>query len=397
MLVFSDDWGRHPSSCQHLVHHLLDSLAVCWVNTIGTRRPSFSPYSLRRSWQKLGRWLLGPHSSVETEQKGRPLVLEPIMWPSFHSPLARRINRTLLERAIERRWSRPRRAYAVTTLPVVSDLVSRLPIDRWIYYCVDDLSQWPGLDGRVLAEMEKQLVTKVDAVVAVSERLADRMRELGREATLLSHGIDLEFWQNPPQTRLAAIESLPPPRVVFWGVIDRRIDMASLELLSQTMAAGSIILVGPENDSPANLGELEHTTLTGPLPIEVLPAVARLADVLIMPYADLPVTRAMQPLKFKEYLATRKPAVVTRLPAVMSWQEACDVTTSPQEFVAAVLRRVETGTPRSQQLARARLEQETWERKAEVFHEILTGSDPTHDVDLSRHEPTRHDSPHSRR
>ena len=39
LLVFSDDWGRHQSSCQHLVKQLLDQYAVLWVNTIGTRAP----------------------------------------------------------------------------------------------------------------------------------------------------------------------------------------------------------------------------------------------------------------------------------------------------------------------------------------------------------------------
>ena len=39
LLVFADDWGRHPSSCQHLVRRLLDRHQVYWVNTIGTRTP----------------------------------------------------------------------------------------------------------------------------------------------------------------------------------------------------------------------------------------------------------------------------------------------------------------------------------------------------------------------
>ena len=35
-LVFADDWGRHPSSCQHLIRQLLARYPVLWVNTIGT-------------------------------------------------------------------------------------------------------------------------------------------------------------------------------------------------------------------------------------------------------------------------------------------------------------------------------------------------------------------------
>ena len=38
-IVFSDDWGRHPSSCQHLFRRLLPRYRTFWVNTIGMRRP----------------------------------------------------------------------------------------------------------------------------------------------------------------------------------------------------------------------------------------------------------------------------------------------------------------------------------------------------------------------
>ena len=42
LVVFADDWGRHPSSCQHLVGGLVDRFDVLWVNTIGTRPPRLS-------------------------------------------------------------------------------------------------------------------------------------------------------------------------------------------------------------------------------------------------------------------------------------------------------------------------------------------------------------------
>ena len=36
LLAFADDWGRHPSSCQHLIGQILDRREVLWVNTIRT-------------------------------------------------------------------------------------------------------------------------------------------------------------------------------------------------------------------------------------------------------------------------------------------------------------------------------------------------------------------------
>ena len=74
-----------------------------------------------------------------------------------------------------------------------------------------------------------------------------------------------------------------------------------------------------------------------PVPPSALPALAGRVAVLIAPYAELPVTRAMQPLKLKEYLATGKPVVVRKLPATEEWADCCDVW-RPEGFASAVLK-----------------------------------------------------------
>ncbi len=104
-----------------------------------------------------------------------------------------------------------------------------------------------------------------------------------------------------------------------------------------------------------------------PLPFADLPALASRTSVLIAPYADLPVTRAMQPLKLKEYIATGKPVVVRKLPATTEWSDCVDVVDAPDAFAHAVLERLRDGVPESQRLARVRLVGEGWSAKAEQF------------------------------
>src|SRR5205085_10573846 len=115
----------------------------------------------------------------------------------------------------------------VTTLPLVADLVGDLPAARWVYYCVDDFSVWPGYDGDTMLRMERDLVPTVDAVVAVSDTLVTHVAALGKPAHLLTHGVDLDHWRTPappgPPPEFAGLE---PPVVLFWGVVDRRTDTA---------------------------------------------------------------------------------------------------------------------------------------------------------------------------
>ena len=229
LLVFSDDWGRHPSSSQHLIRRLLPQRQVVWVNTIGTRPPRLDRRTAQRVIEKLGHWAPSrgdagaqPRTvgsrSAQTEQ---PRIVSPRMWPSFAAPWMRRLNRRLLSSALRPVLAElPAAPIAITTLPIVADLVDALPVHAWIYYCVDDFSQWPGYDGATMQAMERDLVPRMHHVIAASRALVDAMANLGHSATLLSHGVDLDHWRCADRS-----PRIGPSEIVFWGVIDRRMDI----------------------------------------------------------------------------------------------------------------------------------------------------------------------------
>lgn len=372
LLVFADDWGRHPSSAQHLVGRLRARHPVVWVNTIGTRAPGLNLATLRRGLEKLRHWSRPAPAAEEN-----PRVVNPRMWPWFSSPLDRRLNRALLEHQLRPRVEAlPEAPVVVTTLPVTADLVGRLPAARWVYYCVDDFAEWPGLDGRALRAMEAELVRRADVVIAVSETLRAKLAAMGREARLLTHGVDLDFWRRAEvEHSLPEAAQLPGPRAVFWGVVDRRMDLAFVRRLAADLAGGSVVLAGPQDQPDPELLRIPGVHALPPVPFARLPQLARAADVLVMPYADAPVTRAMQPLKLKEYLATGKPVVVRDLPATREWGDCLDLAATPEAFSERVRRRLDEGVPEEQQRARARLEGEGWAEKTRLFEAWACAAD----------------------
>lgn len=377
LLVFSDDWGRHPSSCQHLVRHLLDRREVWWVDTIGMRPPRLDRETVARVLEKARAWARRSRAPIASEAIN-PRVLSPRMWPWFRSGFDRRLNRTLLLRQVGgalRSSAEP--PVVVTTIPIVADLIGRLPAARWVYYCVDDFGQWPGLDQAAMARLEADLVARVDTVVTASEVLQDRLARMGRDSALLTHGVDLAHWTRiDPGPAIPALDGLARPLVVFWGVIDRRLDIRALECLSSRLDEGTILLVGPGQDPDPRLATLDRVVRIAPVTYDQLPRLAREASVLIMPYADLPVTRAMQPLKLKEYLAAGRPAIVSDLPATCPWADCLDLANAPETFAAAVLKRIETGLPEAQRAARGRIASESWAAKAREFEALaLTAED----------------------
>ncbi len=404
LIVFSDDFGRHPSSCQHLVGELLERnwdccgsgdcpgcrvYQVLWVNTIGTRRPGLSWADLSRAAGKLRGWVGAPDGTT-ADGTGSPeglTVINPKMWPGFRRPSQRKFNARSITQAVhgalgERVPGEER--IAITTLPITADLVGQLDVDRWVYYCVDDFSVWPGLDSSVMQAMERELVVSVDDVVAVSATLGGRVAGMGKVAGLLTHGIDDRHWgvggEALSRKRLERKPGWWPdvagPVALFWGLIDQRLDVGWCRALSEELGrqGGSLVLAGPEQNADATIHELANTVLPGAVAYEALPGLAAAADVLVMPYIDAPVSRAMQPLKFKEYLATGRPVVVRDLPATRGWGDCCDVVGDENDFVRVCLERAIGGMPGKQGKCRdRRLRGESWSEKARQFAGIWTG------------------------
>lgn len=371
LIVFADDWGRHPSSTQHLVKHLLDECRVAWVNTIGTRAPRLNVQLLRRGVEKMLQWGRQPAAGRQSKARA-PEVHNPVMYPGFRNSWQRTVNARLMAGYLKRHVSALNDAVILSAVPITADLPARVNARRWVYYCVDDFSAWPGLDSAPLQEMERELVRQADRVIAAGENLAARLATMGRQAEVVAHGIDLDHWTRADGDA-GVLSGLPEPIVLFWGLVDRRLDVDFLRALDRRMTAGCIAVVGPQQDPDPALGSLSRVRVLGAVDYEQLPALAQRAAVLLMPYADLPVTRAMQPLKLKEYLATGRPAVAARLPALRGWEDCLDVAVDPDDFAAQVMARIDGRTPASQLAARERLKNESWQVKSQRLAEILFG------------------------
>ena len=150
-------------------------------------------------------------------------------------------------------------------------------------------------------------------------------------------------------------------------------DVDLVRHLSENLTEGTIVLFGPQDHPDPLLFQLPRVVVKPPVPFARLPAIAASASVLIMPYADLPVTRSIQPLKLKEYLATGKPTVVRGLPSTYPWASACDVCDTAERFTTAVNDRLRDGILPSQPFARERLDVESWAGKARLFEKWIDG------------------------
>lgn len=374
LLIFSDDWGRHPSSCQHLTKRFLEKHDVTWVNTIGMRPPRFDLLTVKRVAGKLRDWSNNSHTPIcESSLPPNLNIIDAKMWPWIKRPFDRWLNKNLLTKQL-REVSKD--CIAITTIPIVSNLIGQLPVKKWVYYCVDDFSAWPGLDGRTLLMLEDELIAKTDDIVCVSENLVQSVENRGRTSKLLTHGVDSEFWRDNFDLPLDHF-GLPRDQsfALFWGVVDRRMDADWLIALANQLNEEKIILAGPMQDPDPRLLNHDKIKPIGSISFTHLPSLAKLSRVLVMPYADLPVTRAMQPLKLKEYLATMKPVVASALPAVQPWSDCLQMVSNKEQFIRATIESMRSCSNFSKHIdiRERRLRTETWDAKAAQFEEWAIG------------------------
>ena len=337
------------------------------------RPPRLDLLTLKRGMEKLSHWTKPQRAAEDRLLIPSGLnVIDAKMWPWMKHRWDRHINRNLLTRQLKETASG---CVAITTIPIVADLIGHLPVDRWIYYCVDDFSVWPGLDGTSLLKQENKLLDQVDEIICVSETLRKSVKSRGRSSTLLTHGVDLEFWQHPKGQVTASDFGLPSDRPIalFWGVIDRRMNADWLIGLADDLSDELIALAGPVQDPDPRILNHPKIQLLGPVAFDKLPSLAKLAHVLIMPYADLPVTRAMQPLKLKEYLATLRPVVVSPLPAVEPLKQCVEIASTQSQFLQRILSYLQQKKTLSEKAdaIQDELKSETWKAKAELLSKSI--------------------------
>jgi glycosyltransferase involved in cell wall biosynthesis len=393
-LVFSDDWGRHPSSCQHLFKRIARQHRVLWVNTIGMRLPRPNLYDLRRVLDKMEEWLRPQLPNVENEfRKGNGVhVYSSVSTPINSVKFFRSLNNRLLIRGIRRRMELLglREPILVTSVPNVADLVGHFGEKKVVYYCCDDFTLWPGVAKTAMEDMERVLLQKADTILAVSAELQRNKRGRCCETHLFPHGTDIGHFQqcDDPQLPVAErISTLQKPVIGYFGLLDERADYDLLKTIALARPKWTLALIGPMQISLRHLESLPNVHLMGQVPYHDLPAYAKGFDVCIMPYALNALTHNINPLKMKEYLATGKPVVSTPVAEAKRLAHALRIGNGYDGFIAAVEDAIARGVTPEERMARvAVLRGQSWEEKAEEFMRLIgVAADPNSHISHETH------------
>ncbi|MFY8285065.1 glycosyltransferase [Pseudoalteromonas sp. SSMSWG5] len=331
-IVFGEDWQSHPSSTQHLFKQLAKQHQVIWINSIGMRKPTFRLIDLKRVFNKLKSLFLSKRSSPNAKTTDHSLNLD----LTAHTLAVLPWHDNLIVR-LYNKWIFNKKGLIGDepivywlSVPTAISLISPREQDKVIYYCGDDFSALAGVDHKMVAPFERELIKKADSIYVVSERLANKMPK--SKVKMLSHGVDLALFTT--QTAKAReLEQISKPIIGFYGSLNAWLDKALLLTIAKERPEYQLVLIGHLIEDFSELLKLDNVTHIKAVEHHRLASFSQHWQVSILPFVDNEQIRSCDPLKLKEYIATGTPIVTTRFAAVNPYRETILIADTHQGFI----------------------------------------------------------------
>ncbi|AJR07348.1 glycosyltransferase family 1 protein [Photobacterium gaetbulicola] len=383
-LVFGEDWGRHPSSSQHILQAIGEKYPVHWINSIGLRQPTLTRRDLKRVWEKIcaARPKLSarpcPKATVPSLTALEPATItKPMVWPMAQSSLLRHLNRQLLKRQLRRHLNAKQSQRIIwAALPSAVDYLDICDGDLVVYYCGDDFSALAGVDHQQATRAEQRLVARADLIFACSPALQERFP--ASKTVLLPHGVHLSHFAKP--TDCPDDIDLSRPSIGFYGSLNAWLDQPLLLRLAKARPNFNFYFIGRQDSDIETLRQQGNIILLPAKPHHQLARYLQHWTMAILPFVDNEQIQACNPLKLREYLAAGCPVISSRYPATLPYHSVITTATSTDEWLTAIDHYIQW-TPQqrqsySRQAYRA-VANESWDHRAiQAVEAIQQGLSP---------------------
>ena len=356
------------------MHLLAENNTVLWINYHASRTPTTSSSDLRYMAQKLGQIISGL-----SNLRKNLYVLTPLVLPLPASKIARRLNRLLLISQIRLALAKiskgPRHIWSFT--PDIAYILGHFGEEKVLYYCVDDHAAFSGYNKSQVLRDEEALCRRADLVVTTSMALQKAKKDWNPNTILVPHGVDYDHFSRAVTEDLPEPQDLagiPHPRLGFFGLIRDWVDLDLLAQVAEKRPDWHFVLIG-DADSNVNIAQYSHLQnmhFVGRRSYEDLPAYCGHFDVGLIPFKINNLTRAVNPIKLREYLTAGLPVVSTCLPEVKLYEGLVEIASTYTEVETAVEGCLASGKVGA--TARDAMQKETWPIKVSLICKKLADS-----------------------
>ena len=225
--------------------------------------------------------------------------------------------------------------------PMALDFSSHLRPAATVYDCMDELSAFAGAPAGI-REKERELLARADLVLTGGRSLYEAKRALHGNVQECPSSVDVSHFAlaRQPLPEPWDQESIPKPRIGFFGVLDERLDLDLLRNIAQLSRGWQFVMVGPvAKIDRGSLPSRPNIHYLGAKSYKELPGYIAGWEVAMLPFARNEATRFISPTKTPEYLAAGRPIVSTSIPDVVrpyGEEGLARIADTPELFVEAI-------------------------------------------------------------
>ena len=361
-IYFGNDWfAENRTSSHHIAKRLGARFPMLYVEVPGLRTPKANTRDVLKLFRKL-RMAIQPPQPVAPHFWRMTLPQIPLRRFAIVRAVNQGFSQLLIRRAIRRLGFKDTVAWF--HVPHPGFLAKHLGEKLTIFYCIDDYSKLPDVDGTSVQSMDDKLTVAADIVFACNQKLVDARRGLNANIFLSPHGVDTEVFAlaSSPDTAIPEeLKGCARPIIGSWGLVDQRVDLSILEHIARARPEWTILLIGHVNVDVSELRRLPNVLFAGVKPYKELPNWAKAIDVCVLPYTQTDLNLQSSPLKLREYLASGKPIVAVPLPEAMLLGKAVQIASDGPGFVSAIETALAENSPELVALRQKAVEANTWD------------------------------------
>jgi glycosyltransferase involved in cell wall biosynthesis len=215
-----------------------------------------------------------------------------------------------------------------------------------------------------------------DLIITSAKKLyAEMLLRFPKEKVILvPNGVDVENFSQQTRDIPKDIKEINNPIIGYYGALAPWLDYEVLNRLSKERPNYNFVYIGDNyNGGLYKLDKRDNVYFLGPRHYRELGKYSALFDVCMIPFREGEIAKATSPLKLFEYMAARKPVVVTKDLVECYGYEGVLVSKNHDDFIANIDRALELGKDEN---IKERLfeyaKQNTCEKRAQTIEDKLT-------------------------
>jgi glycosyltransferase involved in cell wall biosynthesis len=359
IICLANNYFFDPTSKHHVMRELAQTNHVLWINWHASRRPALNRRDLSSIVEKLRQFRNG---LVKVQE--RLWVLTPLVIPLPSSAMARKLNRWLVwlqTRWILRKLPPHRQLWSFTA--DIGPLLRGFGEELVVYYCVDEFAAFSGYDVATTRRLDRDLCEAADLVITTSQTLFESKKPFNPNTIYVPHGVLYQHFARALDPRFSVAEDLkdlPRPVIGYYGLVQDWQDLDLLAEIARRRPGWSIVLVGKLQTDVERFRAIKNMYFLGQRPHSELPHYSRGFDVAVIPHKINELTRNMNPIKLREYLAAGLPVVSTPLPEVRAYEPEVRIAEGADEWITQLELAISERSPEADRRRSARVAGEDW-------------------------------------